>query len=465
MGRGAPGHPVDFDPLSHPLKSMNSTSTSTAAYNRAERAINRFVNDRVITPAGRDFLKESLDPFMDVPLKKLSGWPDVEAGNSVVRCIKQQTTISAPSSVTPGNNWDCAVVMWPWDKSLSMTTTTGRANNILTVDLTTPTVSHGGVQMYGAASPMSLNTMFTEILDQITLGSDYTQGVGRLIGMAYEVHNTTADLYKQGSVTSGCIMTQSRTSSTFDVYDQAANTFMTSTSGVPMRSPPSTLAELTVLPGSRTWEAREGVYAVARFHSAENPPFNSDYVQPYLMEDDDDTTNLEAVTFPRPFAVGSPAFAYASPTSHLHPKHLTVSWFSGLSYATTLQVNTVHYYETFPYTNENAILVLATPSAEYDPVALEIYSKALSNMPCAVPVHENFQGQWWADVVESISNVLNFIPHPLAQAAALAGKTGATALRAIGNTDEPIQGVPVKRQTPQQPKKKNKPLPPIPKKK
>lgn len=447
------------------IKPMNSTSTSTAAYNRAERAINRFVNDRVITPSGRDFLKEALDPFMDVPLKKLSGWPDVETGNSVVRCIKQQTTISAPSSVTPGNNWDCAVVMWPWEKSLSMTTTTGRANNLLTVDLAAATVPHGGVQIYGATSPMSLNTMFTEILDQLVLSDDYTRGVGRLIGMAYEVHNTTADLYKQGAVTSGCIMTQNRSSSTFDIYNGADNSFLTATSGVPMRSPPNTLAELTILPGSKTWEAREGVYAVARFHSAENPPFNTDYVQPYLMEDDTDVTNIDAVTFPRPFPVGSPAYGYASPTAHLHPKHLTVSWFSGLSYSTTLQVNTVHYYETFPYNNENSILVLATPSAEYDPIALEIYSKALSAMPCAVPVHENFQGQWWADVVESISNVLNFIPHPLAQAAALAGKTGATALRAIGNTDEPIStGTPVKRVQAQQ-KKKAKPLPPIPKKK
>jgi len=72
------------------------------------------------------------------------------------------------------------------------------------------------------------------------------------------------------------------------------------------------------------------------------------------------------------------------------------------------------------------LVVLATPSPEYDPKALEAYSIALQDMPVGVPVAENGIGDWFSGVVNKISNVvgniapmaskaLAMIPHPKAQ--------------------------------------------------
>jgi len=106
-----------------------------------------------------------------------------------------------------------------------------------------------------------------------------------------------------------------------------------------------------------------------------------------------------------------------------------------LSQSSTIQLNAIFYYETFPNQSEKDILVLATPSAEYDPLSLEIYSHAISRQPPAVMLSENPMGEWFADVIESISNVLNYIPHPFAQKLGMVGKPAAGALRVItGNT-------------------------------
>ncbi len=430
---------------------------------RAEKLLNRWVGEKQLSADGKAFLKQNLDPFMDIKVKNLVGWPDVETGYSVVRCINQQITLSPPPSVTPGSNWDCAVVLHPWLNNHVMTLSTVRANNIITNITPAVTFPVGGIQAFGDTSPMTFTLDSTPSLGQILLPSSVAQGVGRVVGIGYEVHNTTAELYKQGSVTTSLLTNENRTSSMFYIQDPATAAFIT---GVPLRSYPSTLADVTIVPGSVTWEAKDGVYCVGHFHSNENSPFNVDYVNPILpVTDDTYGTNVSNVYYPNPIPAGGSD--RASQACHLHPYHSTITWFSGLSYTTTLQLSAKIYYETFPYLSEPDVITLAKPSSEYDPLALEIMSHALASMPVAVKVDENFQGQWWADVVDSIASVLNFIPHPLAQTAATVGRLVSPTLRGINISDS--VGVPANaavKALPQPPaRKKAKPLPPIPKKK
>jgi hypothetical protein len=91
-----------------------------------------------------------------------------------------------------------------------------------------------------------------------------------------------------------------------------------------------------------------------------------------------------------------------------------------------LTVNFNLFLETFPTPAENTILVLATPSCPYDPLALEIFSHALTAMPVAVPVDQNWFGEWFVDAITEgtkfLSPLLLAAGHP--ELAALSAGAG-----------------------------------------
>jgi hypothetical protein len=99
-----------------------------------------------------------------------------------------------------------------------------------------------------------------------------------------------------------------------------------------------------------------------------------------------------------------------------------------LSQETTLTLRVRWIIERFPNDNESSIVVLSTPTAHYDPVALEIYSRLMMKTPPAVMFKENPQGEWWKTMLAGIADIaqdgLLAIPHPLAQGAGQAIKLG-----------------------------------------
>jgi len=93
---------------------------------------------------------------------------------------------------------------------------------------------------------------------------------------------------------------------------------------------------------------------------------------------------------------------------------------SGLSSQTTLQITTRYYFERIPSASDPNLLVLCKPSPSYDPLALEIYSHAVSSLPVAVKVDENPMGEWFEDVMNIVAAVI-----PMAGAALNAVVPGA----------------------------------------
>jgi hypothetical protein len=90
----------------------------------------------------------------------------------------------------------------------------------------------------------------------------------------------------------------------------------------------------------------------------------------------------------------------------LYPIQQVGAFFQGLSEETTLSISMNVFVETFPTVAEPEILVLATPSACYDPVALQIFSNALSVLPVGVPAGFNPFGEWFTDIVSTLSDWL-----------------------------------------------------------
>lgn len=359
-----------------------------------------------MTPGGADFLVANLDPFHDNQLRELSGWPDQETAASVIRIIKQSVTIQAP---TVSGNWDAHINLWPWLDLVTMAQV-GRTffnNQLNIITGASPAAQVGGLNVMTKASGPGAFNLATDFAAALTLDPAYSKGVGRLIGIGFEVINTTADIYRQGLVT---VFRQAQPINDNGVLMQTitgqAPAFFDSTA---YRLPPLTTVDALLYPGTRQWKAEEGCYIVAPFVGDENPPSSVNYMQPVIPLTDDqcgtgNNTNIWVPTYTGNVSgiATYPTYAVYRALKH-YPIHDVGAIFTGLSHETTLQVNMNIIYESFPSVSEREVLVLAKPSCSYDPKALAALSQVLSSLPVGVPAHMNAGGDWFYDLVSTIA--------------------------------------------------------------
>lgn len=385
----------------------------------------------LISESGKAFLIATLDPFHDAQIQNLSGYPDIETSPSLVRMIKQSITITKPPGL-PAGNWDANIVCWPWMKQMGFVQSVVRSNNMITT--TSPVQQLGGLQVLTCPSAIAnfdLNLASTVAAGSLQLTDEILQGSNRLIGAGYEVHNTTAEIYKQGACLNYMMHNVPKDSSIFLCPatvnpPPAVNTLSVCFSGTSMRSFPRTTAEALLIPGSCEWDAAQGTYAVCRFAGVENPPYTVDYNLPVLFEIDDIPSSPVSgaggalPTYPNTSPVLLPAGSLvqnlpSSPAWKSFPIHTSGTIFTGLSDQTSLRINFNVIIESFPGPRDVKDLTIATPSASFDPRTLEIYSHVLGHAPVAVPVGENPLGEWFMDMVKNVSNAIGLIPHPIAQ--------------------------------------------------
>jgi hypothetical protein len=119
--------------------------------------------------------------------------------------------------------------------------------------------------------------------------------------------------------------------------------------------------------------------------------------------------------------------------------NFTGAFGTGLAYQTALTVNYLVVVENFPSAQDVLTYPLAKPPPCRDEIALSMYSCIMREMPVGVPVAENGFGEWFADaianVADVVSPVLSAIPMPGTMAAG-------AALRAAGNVARGTQGYP-----------------------
>ena len=415
---------------------------------RGEKIMNRLVSEQKLTRTGKDWLVAALDPFHDTQLANLEGWPDTEIGSSVVRCVKKSFSVAVDTAlIAAGTNWDCHVILWPFLLEGQFVQTSARLNQLFQGGAL-PAAGNiallGGLQAFCVKPGQALQLDqppggSTVKIGSTNLDTNYTKGSGRLLGVGFEVHNTTAELYKQGSVCVYRMQALARDPATVIGYGAitAGGNYTTIFDAIETRSPPTTLAEAMLMSGSRQWNAEEGVYQVAGFSSNENPagpiPPSAPIVLFNAQDDFEGLNNTAGYYYPVPAtpSAGYGNFAPIKPFRN-HPIHQSGCIFTGLSYQTTLTFNINFFYESFPSNSDLAILALAKPSAIYDPCALELYSRVLQELPVGVPVCENGLGDWFLEAASQaakyIGPVLAALPHPVAKGAGMAlqylGETG-----------------------------------------
>jgi hypothetical protein len=408
---------------------------------RSERVLSKF-GDRVgLTEDGRKWLITALDPFHDTQVT-LAGYPDVNNSASVVQCIKQSLQVSSPTTVA--TTWDCHIFNNPSvDYSLMQATggfindTSGTPTNF--TGLTSgPSLRVGGIQVLSV--PTNSSTAWSDFLNNIgssgtayssmSCPSAYTKGKVRVIASGLEITNTTNALESQGTVT--CYRTpvpEYETSTAFTIGNSDSSpTTIGTLSGVVCGAQPANIAEAMLLPGSRQWKAIEGSYQTHALHS-NNIPTEEGNCRSIFYRDSSMRVCLQNVT---QSSIGGYTTLANSPST-LTKFDVSGAYFTGLTPQTTFTVTWNLYVERFPSVNDSDLVVIANPSPAYDPVALEIYARAIRDLPVGVPVAENGLGDWFnsaigeiskfvAPVVQPAMKIMSMVPHPAAQAASMAGK-------------------------------------------
>jgi hypothetical protein len=412
----------------------------------------------MLTNDAAKWMVACLDPYHDNQLE-VEGLPDERTSPSVVQVHNQRVTITAPTSAG-ANNWDASVLYTGFNAAINpLYNTVGgmmTEANSLTHEYTTNGLStgnpFGALNMWAGASGTSMSTGAPRAVgDMYTcLGSVLETDRCRIIGVAFEVHNTTAEIYKQGSLTVACLPDVATDNGIVTYWDNSGlrpedDVMIKQCDRAMLQA--CTASALQAVPGASTWPAAKGVYAIPRM--AEIPrkieslkisedPYGGYYSNthiPILYGSDGKVATPEpcgAVTR----GVGPIPTTLPWAAASFSPLQI---FFSGLSPQTSLTVTFRTIVEYFPAVGSN-LLPLATPSPAFDPLAFELYAKTIMTAPYAVQVGMNSAGDYFRNVLKIVGTVATTLS-PLAGSYAPAVAAGGAFASALGR----IGGKPIAR--------------------
>lgn len=433
---------------------------ATRAERRTRATLNRLIATKQLSQKGLDWLIVATDPFHDTEVS-CEGFPDVTSSRTIVQCVTQTTNVKTPLSTD--SNWDAHVFLFPsspnWDQGNGTTVLPNAFYQaaitpdglLVNRSLLTNLPVYAGYNIITVANGTDWTTQTTSqghSSPSVAWPTTFGAGQVRLIAAGYEVTNTTAEIYKQGSITS--YRSPSNVVSGFLIANNDTDGRIYET--IEWASlPPTSQAEASLYPNSKTWGATDGIYSIATMNTNQNAfrspiPSWSGMIQvpteESLLAGDPRLCFVPAI-----IGDGSTTTDYvADASSHAIEFDVHGCILAGLSSQTTLQVTTRYYFERIPSASDPNLLVLCKPSPSYDPLALEIYSRATGELPIAVKVGENPLGEWFEEVMSTVSMALPavgqavgaFIPGAGAVGSVLGGAAGiaAKANRAARNANQ-----------------------------
>lgn len=403
----------------------------------ADNYLNHLTKVTQLTKAGKEWLKQAIDPMHDLAVKP-TGYPDVKIAPSVNQLIKQTFTIKKPAGLSAGN-WDLQLFNLPW-WTVEEFQTYSTSGNVISTFSTLEPFNLGGVTALAAPEGEAMwradGPGTSTIVQSYGLDPIYFEGATRVTSAGFEAVNTTSKYYQQGQVAvyrQPQPNFQQKTMCYFDADSNSNIHCLGAGSYTDVRPPPATLAEAMLFAGSKQWRAADGAYCVVTFNSLEIPADGESVIDPIVW--DDDVADNEASSTPRPaclpklqaasvfhVGIGSGTFggAYAPQLNSMSPQDMSGMFFSGLSEQTTIALSINVYLERFPGSSEPDLKTLVNPSPAYDIFAQQLYTYCLLDMPPGVPAYMNGFGDWFASVASklggAVSKLTGAIPHPIAQA-------------------------------------------------
>lgn len=457
-----------------------------------------------LTDAGKQWLIAALDPFHDTPVRP-SGLPDSDRSPSVVQTIKKSLTISAPAGTA--GTWSFCVFTLPELQSMTMYPCIYKSGKYQPQYWNGSAFAADNPGGPGTVAPMSdvglvnlssdaaitlctinvwcwntdVTVFFPNGVDMWTApNSTYFQGPqfgpapvaealptfdskSRVIGAGLELHNTTAELYKQGTLTvsrtsngnrDGC-MPLIRYEDGTALFTETGTSVLQKDYDLPLvkisNGPPATVSESMLYEGTRQWEAKEGVYSVLAMDALRNPMmYGTPAYRAFLNSLQASTTDADVKK--RGFSLPANQYANFRKTccqlggaiTQVAPHEITTIMASGLSAQTTFVLETIFYVEVSPHVNDpwfSSLVPLCRASPPEDLAALELYQRVSCSLPPGVPVAMNPAGEFWdmvrkvvTFVAPTVSNLLGLIPHPAAQ---IGSKVAALAARVAAVESKP----------------------------
>lgn len=298
-----------------------------------------------------------------------------------------------------GTAFDVSIVVWPWLNTATLLKYNRIGGNIQRGIIGAPvSIPNIGVYIKSSSTPnfdYSVAPAFS-----LQMPPSYLEGQGRLVGCGLEAINTTAELYRSGSVLGYRVVGNSREAEGIMFYPPlpGSQVIQGTRNLVWVPTPPLNTSTAMLIPGTRQWGAEEGAYLPVAFQG-DNPP-----VQPSANGIFFDPLGTETLVGAAPQSdVMSIPWGQLGPLLKIAPTSNSGIMFSGLDEHSTIQLQTVWYYEYFPSQNSD-LITLARPSCQYDPKALELYTEVLTRLPIVVPASWNASGDWFWDVVTAVKD-------------------------------------------------------------
>jgi len=399
---------------------------------KAEARIKAICDKLGITDGGRKWVDVALDPFKDI-LTKPTGFPDRNMAPSVVQVVHDEVVIKAPAGAPA--NWDCNIFLdqlWATQQMVSSVSTFPRVYEQVGQGATP--YNRGGLVVRSAAEGTDLDITTTQNASCLPYVTDVFSNntAARVIAIGFEVHNTTAEIQKQGGVICYKVSEEPYESTATAVDTATAACTSTTLPALELTEPPYSPRTAIDLPGSVQWDAARGVYVVPCFISEENPAVD---LRPMVATATD--AKLGTKYGPLVFNSGSLRRFTNNPNSDIKTS-LSGAYFVGLSQATTLTVNLTYYVEQFPSFN-SALHRISSPSCPEDMAALELYTKVARKMPTGVEVNDNFLGAFVSGISTLMRTVSPYIPSIIRGVGTVLN--GMNGHLNMGNSDERVQTI------------------------
>lgn len=362
-----------------------------------------------VTKDGMNWMVTALDPFHDFQLE-LEGFPDLHSEPSVCQLWSSSVTISCPAGVTT-NTWDSNIMFTGYDCDASHNVKLLPEPNFPYVTYTSTSIpgtfGFAPITIISGNNGQSLQLNATAATSerQYLYTRNNSSDPGRLIAVAFEVHNTTSSLNKQGTVCTAMIPSFQTTAENAFYKDTLAAYADYYVPADKRGDFPATQDQVRQITTACTWEAAEGVYVIPRLVNEDLPVGRSFVSRTPAIK----SAGTGFVSEPAGLLVGSTPSIYGPCPSSFAP---VCSYFTGLSKETTLTVTCRAIVEYFPNI-ASSLLPIATPSAPYDPAVLQAYNETVTKAPYAVPVRMNAGGRYFREALGVLGRVAPYVASAL----------------------------------------------------
>lgn len=432
-------------------KNMPMDKQSRVAMLKAQAAILEFPELAPLLRAGctldgARWVLQMLNPFPDKSEQNV-GYPGGTSDRTTLQKIPLTMQFAAPDGLGADQSWDLHLFTLPdinpqgnfliWDTVgpygfASQAVAQGIA--IQPGILNAIRVLSGQPTLPNTVGAVFNPTLFTA--DRFDVG-EYLTGNTRIVGLGFEVYNTTMELNKNGQVI------YYRQPNVVRSCNYNYNSFGNPGTGPYLtfvsNSPPATFTEAQKLGGSIQRQATDGAYIVCTQSEKENPltPFQTGkdlYVR--TQRDGDAGLNIAGWGGTNTTQNINGSVLPSSDQLKIVPYDVSGAYFSGLSATSTFTVVLNVFVESAP-ASDDPNLFFAQPPSAFDARAIEIYSQIARTIAPGAPVSENGFGDWLAKIMGTISKIAEPVGNALGVVfppAAMVGRAVGTITRQLEST-------------------------------